>query len=154
MKLKTSCIYVLENNLGHYKIGLTKNLERRLAQFRTALPFKFSTLTKIQVDPDKAQYYETWLHRYFADKRINGEWFILDYWSLKLLVEYMDTEADLINLIWYTDKSGECETCPEMGLTKQLDYMIYRDSNKFDVCFAEPPEIRTQINYMANKLWN
>lgn len=152
MKLKIGCIYILANNLGHYKIGMTKNLKRRLSQFRTALPFQFSTLTKIQVDPDKLQYYETWLHRYFAEYRINGEWFILDYWSLKLLVEYLENEADLINLINY-EESEKGETWPGR-ITKQMDYISYREGLKFDPEFASPAEIQSQINYMANKLWD
>ncbi|WP_432038687.1 GIY-YIG nuclease family protein [Streptomyces cucumeris] len=54
------------------KIGKTRNVRKRLGQLQTASPFPLQVWWSRETnDPDL----ETKLHRYFADKRMSGEWF-------------------------------------------------------------------------------
>lgn len=123
-------IYILESSLGYYKIGFATDLTKRLLNFSVNLPFNVSVLHTISVDVSRVRYYERWLHRFFANKRLNGEWFILDYFSLYMLVEEIGTEADLENLIWFIDKSGLMEEFLYGGSPANafINYLAYASS--------------------------
>jgi hypothetical protein len=88
-------IYILESSIGYYKIGYTKNLKTRTSDFGVTLPFDVWLLHAIDVSIKKMPYYEKFLHKLFADRRVSGEWFVLDYYALKLLVEFFQIDEDL-----------------------------------------------------------
>lgn len=72
---------------GPIKIGTTCNLRRRLQTL--TVPWLFSTLTVVATVPGYQQT-EQYLHEYFKDLKITGEWFkpsveILDF--IKLVTE-------------------------------------------------------------------
>ena len=68
-------IYLLHaDTQSCYKIGMTTNLQRRMANI--LLPFPITMVHSIAV-PDMV-WAERHLHTRFADKRLNGEWFNLD----------------------------------------------------------------------------
>lgn len=68
-------VYVLRSG-NYYKIGKSKHANKRIAAIQTASPFKVVRLARIEtLDMDALERY---LHRKFADKRVNGEWFELD----------------------------------------------------------------------------
>lgn len=69
-------IYVLEGG-GYHKIGRTTNLDGRMKQIVSKLPFEVTLLYKIFY-PEQLPGVERGLHEKFADKRVNGEWFKLD----------------------------------------------------------------------------
>lgn len=60
----------------YYKIGRSKYPPARLYIVSTQLPFRVELLHLIK--SDNAAKAEFFLHRRFADKRLNGEWFALD----------------------------------------------------------------------------
>ena len=68
-------VYLLAGG-GYCKIGCSRNAEKRRGQISPKLPFKVEPICTI-VSGDMYGL-ETELHRRFADKRTNGEWFELD----------------------------------------------------------------------------
>jgi hypothetical protein len=68
-------VYIIGSPDGYCKIGRAKVLDSRLKQIALQLPFKVELIHSIAVaDPIQA---ERVLHRRFADRRMNGEWFAL-----------------------------------------------------------------------------
>lgn len=68
-------IYLIRaENSDTYKIGRTKYLSQRSKDFSVNLPFKTKLISWYIGDKNE----ETKFHEYFKEKRINGEWFILD----------------------------------------------------------------------------
>jgi len=75
-------IYILKGG-DYYKIGLSKNVDQRITQISPAMPFEVEIIHIILAeDMYKAEKY---LHRIFAEKRANGEWFRLDTSDVELL---------------------------------------------------------------------
>ena len=68
-------VYLLQSPTSAYKIGRTKNPDDRLKTFGVKLPFEVEYVCLIKTADMGAL--EAELHGYFADKRINGEWFNL-----------------------------------------------------------------------------
>ena len=61
---------------GAHKIGHSRNPENRIKTFNVKLPFEVEFIKVIKVRDMKGM--ERKLHKYFENKRINGEWFNLD----------------------------------------------------------------------------
>jgi hypothetical protein len=68
-------VYLLQSPTSAYKIGKTGNPDSRFATFKTALPFEVEYVCVIKTDDMHSL--EKELHKQFADKRVNGEWFVL-----------------------------------------------------------------------------
>ena len=68
-------VYVLKGD-RYYKIGRTIQLSKRLSQISPLLPFEVSMVGIIPAYDHHAA--EAELHRMYADKRTNGEWFLLN----------------------------------------------------------------------------
>ena len=68
-------IYVLQAG-PYYKIGCSKNVDRRIEQLATLPPFDVELVHTMPTDNMKST--EQDLHRIFNAKRKNGEWFELD----------------------------------------------------------------------------
>lgn len=72
---KAGYVYLIRADTGHYKIGRSNNVPKRMNLFAVKLPFKFDL---IHYFPCQNMYQaEAELHRVFKDKRTNGEWFSL-----------------------------------------------------------------------------
>lgn len=69
-------VYLIQSPTGAYKIGRSRVPEDRLRTFSVQLPFEIEYICLIKT-PDMYAL-ESALHRRFAAKRKNGEWFILD----------------------------------------------------------------------------
>lgn len=66
-------VYFIENN-GLVKIGCTKDIDRRLREFKTTMPF----MRVLSVERVCNMYrIEKYYHKLFAHKRVAGEWFKL-----------------------------------------------------------------------------
>jgi hypothetical protein len=75
MKIKTGHVYLVESELGFYKIGRTSKLRERMNLFEIKLPFNIKLIHSIP--SDDIVWAETLLHEQYATKHINGEWFRL-----------------------------------------------------------------------------
>ncbi len=71
---QTGYVYLMKFGLD-YKIGHSKNVQKRLQQLRTQMPHEGEIIHMITTgDPEGIEAY--W-HQYFADRRLKGEWFKL-----------------------------------------------------------------------------
>ena len=71
------CVYLIrEVEKGRIKIGKSKNVEKRLNYFSVALPFQIEEVHFIATK--NYDELERHLHKKFARKRVNGEWFELN----------------------------------------------------------------------------
>jgi hypothetical protein len=74
---RASGVYLLKEE-EYYKIGHTTNFAIRISSIRTANPREVEIITFIEtVNRAQAQRLETALHKFFALKRVRGEWFEL-----------------------------------------------------------------------------
>jgi hypothetical protein len=70
-------VYLLTNDYNHYKIGITtRTIEKRLKELQTGNSEKIDIIKSFKTDHYFAV--ESWLHRKFKSKRLEGEWFDLD----------------------------------------------------------------------------
>lgn len=81
---KPGYVYVLQME-GHpyYKIGRTVNLTRRVSQISPQMPGKLELVKARHVG--NCEWAETNLHKEFKDRRLNGEWFLLDRECLEIV---------------------------------------------------------------------
>lgn len=152
MKTKGT-IYVLESSLGHYKIGCSSKLAHRITMFGVKLPFTVSLLVAIEVDD--MYHYEAWLHNIFAKNRVNGEWFILDYISLKLIVEYLKTQQSLDEFIdWFQKNQSQITVLENEGITPAASYYYEKETVFLPDGSTEHITTRQiEIDKAANEIW-
>lgn len=69
-------VYLLKiEDRDEYKIGVTTNLDKRVTQLSTQMPFELEIINTIK--SNDIYQLESELHSKFEDKNINGEWFEL-----------------------------------------------------------------------------
>lgn len=73
--LRPGFVYLIQSPTGAFKIGRTKDPNNRMKTFGIALPFEVEYLCLISTQNMNSL--ESKLHKKYADKRINGEWFNL-----------------------------------------------------------------------------
>ena len=71
-----NCVYILKTGKNLYKIGKTRDLQKRLASYHTHLPILFRVIR--QYPAENMSQLEESLHIVFQHKRIKGEWFELN----------------------------------------------------------------------------
>lgn len=76
--LKDKYLYALEFTNGTVKIGITKEKEKRMKAISSASGMNI-TRSYFTEKIEQVQNLETELHRYFKDKRLNGEFFDIDF---------------------------------------------------------------------------
>lgn len=77
-------VYIIHSTSGHYKIGHTTNVKRRLNELKkTKGPYEFSLECSWACSgKNHAVDLEKYLHNEFSRKRVNGEWFSLSVGDL------------------------------------------------------------------------
>jgi hypothetical protein len=75
-----SCVYILKTGKNLYKIGKTKDLQKRLTSYHTHLPILFRVVR--QYNCTNISELEESLHIVFQHKRTKGEWFELNQGDL------------------------------------------------------------------------
>lgn len=80
---KPGWIYVLDDQLGHYKIGKTRHLSERINQLKIQLPYKVKLVAVVQTSDHDAS--ERFLHLWLREFRVNGEWFAMQEEGLRCL---------------------------------------------------------------------
>ena len=71
-------LYLLTDG-SRYKIGITKDVDRRLKQLQTGAASPLFVITvSADLPPTKARFLERELHRSLRSQRTSGEWFDLD----------------------------------------------------------------------------
>jgi hypothetical protein len=68
-------LYVIRMN-EFYKIGIARDLVARLRMIQTGTPYELEVIATYKLRDARAM--ESWLHKYFKDKRHRGEWYLLD----------------------------------------------------------------------------
>ncbi len=81
-------VYIIQDIdvTGYYKIGRTSSPYRRFGDFTAKFPFRFK-IVMLFVVADSGRT-EKGMHRFFAEKRRNGEWFALDDDDLEWLYSF------------------------------------------------------------------
>lgn len=86
--MTTSYIYVIGAEGPPYKVGISKNPERRLKSLQTAFPYKLKLHVKKSTEIAKVKLLETIIHRNINNYRTNGEWFDIDLSNLLLEIDF------------------------------------------------------------------
>ncbi len=73
---RQNCVYILKTGKNLYKIGKTRDLQKRLASYHTHLPILFRVVR--QYAAANMNELEESLHIVFQHRRIKGEWFQLN----------------------------------------------------------------------------
>ncbi len=68
-------IYCISDGIELCKFGFSNNPDKRLKALQTGNPNKLKIIEKILVEEDKVRNLEKQLHKDYAHKRVNGEWF-------------------------------------------------------------------------------
>jgi hypothetical protein len=97
--MSTSYLYLIYNG-QHYKIGISKEPQKRLKQLQTASPAKLSIVKTYKVPSKVARKLEQQLHHMFWQSRVrcNGEWFEMSPDHIQLIEEWLNT----LNVCVYT----------------------------------------------------
>ena len=75
-------VYIIEAN-NAYKIGKANNIQDRIADLQTGNQYELKLFTSFSCDTEQEAYsLEANLHRMFAHKSLQGEWFRLDFTDL------------------------------------------------------------------------
>lgn len=125
-------IYIIKG-MEYYKIGKSKNVDRRLKEFKVAIPYKIELYSKISVsDMDDA---EKALHTKYENNRIEGEWFKLDNTSINKMLEFL-----ILNY------NGKIEYLRE-------PYVVHTKTLKADQTRLDQTRLEEDINQILN-YWN
>ena len=77
-------VYIIENGNRHKKIGVTSNIQKRMAQLNTAISTGIRSVIISDFTPN-AYALEKQLHEVNKEQRLNGEWF-------REIVDFCDVE--------------------------------------------------------------
>lgn len=72
-----SHVYIIRSGQqGAYKIGIAKDVEKRISELQIGNPNELFLIAKIDFGtPKRAMYVEKMMHRFYKKHHIRGEWF-------------------------------------------------------------------------------
>ena len=98
----TRNIYLISAQLGeekYYKIGFTKRkVEKRLKELKTGNPAEFK-IEKVYVADKYGPNIESILHSIFKNKKVDGEWFLLEQKDIDDFEHLCDTYYKNLELL-------------------------------------------------------
>lgn len=90
------CVYFIKAGCSmkaNIKIGVTKDLERRIAELQIGNPLPLKCIAKVDCASRAAAYsMENALHRHLRNHRMQGEWFRGGKWTLKSALSIKELE--------------------------------------------------------------
>ncbi|MFG5012584.1 GIY-YIG nuclease family protein [Vibrio cholerae] len=94
-----------------YKIGITNDLEKRVATHQTGCPYQLKLICYFEADLDdylgkEIGYLEQFLHNNYSDLRVRGEWFELNYKHLSDIAVFLELDRELGFRICSSDEFG------------------------------------------------
>jgi hypothetical protein len=81
-------LYVIFNE-EHYKIGISKQPERRLKQLQTGCAVSIKLIKTYKIPDSYARKIEKQVHRMFWQRQLKGEWFDLTEAHLDVLDQWI-----------------------------------------------------------------
>lgn len=84
----TSYIYIIGSDNPPYKIGISKNPDKRLKSLQTGHPFPLQIHSARLTDISETKYLERMIHQNLKFYRTKGEWFNIELKDAILEVEY------------------------------------------------------------------
>lgn len=95
IKIPMKCVYVVENQHGHVKIGVSQDVQGRISTLSNQGGFKVNNMYATE-HCSNAYQLENRLHKQFKEKKINGEWFSIEFnLAVNAVKTIFDTEGDL-----------------------------------------------------------
>jgi len=85
----TSYIYIIGSDKPPYKVGISKNPQRRLRDLQTGHPYPLAIHSIVETPTSNNKLLESIIHRNLKHLRTSGEWFDIPLEVLKLEVEFV-----------------------------------------------------------------
>ena len=85
----TSYIYIIGSDKPPYKVGISKNPQRRLKNLQTGHPYPLAIHFIVETSVTNNKLLESVIHRNLKHFRTSGEWFDLSLEKLKLEVDFV-----------------------------------------------------------------
>jgi hypothetical protein len=82
-------IYIIGSDKPPYKVGVSKNPQRRLKNLQTGHPYPLTIHSITETSTANNKLLESVIHRNLKHSRTNGEWFDISLERLKLEVEFV-----------------------------------------------------------------
>lgn len=99
-------VYLIYSDSGLYKIGVSNDVEKRMATLRTASGYNITCLAYYKTK-DKATIVERALHKLFDEFRVLGEWF--DFPEDRFSLEKFESILERYGMIKMDfDSEGKC----------------------------------------------
>jgi len=126
MEIQRGCVYFFRHvGLSPVKIGYSENESpmNRFFQFKTYAPYGSEILGFIMIS--EAKLLESDLHRKYASKRLNGEWFDISEEEVKKEIDFYTNIADIkdrneFQIAWALEIQKKKEN-------SKIDYPISKD---------------------------
>ena len=83
-----SYIYIIGSDNPPYKIGISKDPEKRLRNIQTGHPYKLKILELRETNAKRTRLLESVIHKHLDNYRMKGEWFNIPLEDAKLHVDF------------------------------------------------------------------
>jgi len=94
-------IYLInETNTNNYKIGYAKDVNKRIKQLQTSNSNKLNIINTYKIkNTSKWTKLEIMIHNHYKFKRLNGEWFNLEYNDTIDFISVCEQKDKIIDLM-------------------------------------------------------